>query len=154
MLKEYFGIDLKGLSYFSGVTGTVAVVITGLYWGVFGFDTWSMQMQQASDLMAAGFVAGQTQPYAGNGGIAAMGGQTGQFVCSRDGAVGLPHYDVSGLPHCPVCGQTMMFNASQAGSLSPVAGTMNSMGGCFTTVPSGGTLAAAGTWGGGTRGGS
>ena len=115
MFEQYFGLDLKRAGYFFGLTVAALLMVTLIYWLVFGFDRWSGQMQRASDLMTAAvgppFVQATPGPAA-----------AGQFVCPRDGAVGLPQFDGSGLPHCPVCGQVMNFNSAPSANLTLAAG--------------------------------
>ena len=53
MFEEYFGVDLKRARYFFGLTAAALLLVTLLYWLIFGFDRWSGQMQRASDLMTA-----------------------------------------------------------------------------------------------------
>ena len=122
MLEQYFDLDGKGLGYFLGaVIGTVLVVTLG-YWLIFGYDRWSGEMQRASDLMTAAVAAPMGQTYA------VPVGQTytppaavGQYICPRDGAVGLPQFDANGVPHCPLDGQVMSFVPAQSGGLHPAA---------------------------------
>ena len=125
MLEEYIGIEGKALGYFAGVVGAAVVFVTLIYWAIFGFDRWSMEMQRASDLMAAAYVPAQLQQQP-----VGMGspGQGGQFVCPQDGAVGLPRFDTAGVPHCPVCGQPMMFNG-QVANTNAVLAVGGGMGG-------------------------
>ena len=122
MFEQYFGVDLKRAGYFFGLTAGALLLVTLIYWLIFGFDRWSGQMQRASDLMTAavGPMAVQANPGP------AAGGQypaaAGQYVCPQDGAVGLPHFDGTGVPHCPVCGQVMSFNGASSANLTLAAG--------------------------------
>ena len=115
MLKEYFGLDLGKLGFVFGLLIGATVSVTLIYWAIFGFDTWKEEAQRASDLMMAAAVAPVTRTPAQNGGA-------GQYVCPRDGAVGLPNFDANGVPHCPVCGQVMGFNKIRSTSLALAAG--------------------------------
>lgn len=114
MLGQYFNLDEKGIAYFFGLVIGAVIVVTLLYWMVFGFDRWSVQMQQASDLMTAAVVTPIAQTYASPG-------TAGQYVCPMDGAVGLPRFDANGVPHCPIDGQVMRFVPAQSGGLLPAA---------------------------------
>lgn len=115
MFEQYFGLDLKRTGYFFGLIAAALLLVTAVYWLVYGFDRWSGQMQRASDLMTA--AVGPPVVQANPGPFVA-----GQYVCPRDGAVGLPQLDGSGLPHCPVCGQVMNFNSASSGNLTLAAG--------------------------------
>ena len=53
MIEDYFHMDLKRFGYFSGCVVLAAVLVTALYWFVFGFDSWRNNVQIASDLMLA-----------------------------------------------------------------------------------------------------
>ena len=97
MLKEYFGLDLGKLGFVFGLLIGATVSVTLIYWAIFGFDTWKEEAERASDLMMAAAVAPMTRTPAQTGGA-------GQYICPRDGAVGLPNFDATGVPHCPVCG--------------------------------------------------
>ena len=116
MFEQYFGLDLKRMGYFFGLIIAALLLVTLIYWLVYGFDRWSGQMQRASDLMTAAVVSPviQTNP-------APAPAAAGQYVCPRDGAVGLPHLDGSGVPHCPVCGQVMNFNNASSANLTLAA---------------------------------
>ena len=116
MLKEYFGLDLGKLGYVFGLLIGATVSVTLIYWAIFGFDTWKEEAERASDLMMAAAVAPLTRTPAQTGGA-------GQYICPQDGAVGLPNFDATGVPHCPVCGQVMGFNKIGAASLALAAGT-------------------------------
>ena len=115
MFKEYFGADAGKLGYFFGLVAGAAVSVTLIYWAIFGFDTWKEETRRASDLMMAAAVAPLTQAPVQTGGA-------GQYVCPRDGAVGLPNFDAAGVPHCPVCGQTMGFNSTRSTGLALARG--------------------------------
>ena len=137
-IEQYFGLDVKGFGYLSGLLIGATIVVTLVYWLVFGFDRWTGEMNRASNLMMAAVTApaGQTYaaPFTAPGGqtyaapFTAQGGQTyaapstaGQYVCQRDGAVGLPRFDANGVPHCPIDGQVMSFVSTRSGGLVPAA---------------------------------
>ena len=104
MVREYLGVDGKGLAWFAGLIIAALVTVTGIYWFLYGREKWTVKMQQGANLMVAAVPAasqGQTRP-----GVSAAG----QFVCPSHGAVGLPTYDAAGVPHCPICNQVMCFN--------------------------------------------
>ncbi len=115
MFKAYFNVDGGKLGYIFGLLAGATVSVTLIYWAVFGFDTWKEEARRASDLMMAAAVAPSTQ-------LSVQTGGAGQYVCPRDGAVGLPNFDAGGAPHCPVCGQVMGFNSTQAAGLALAAG--------------------------------
>ena len=64
-LEDYVGIDTKILCYFGGAVLGTAVIVTGLYWLIFGFNKWEGDMQIAADLMTAATMApvAQTPTY-------------------------------------------------------------------------------------------
>ena len=130
MLEQYFEVDEKRIGYFFGLVIGAVVVVTLIYWLVFGFNRWTGEMQRASDMMLAGVAAPVGQVYAAPTGQAytAPVGQAytapsiaGQYVCPRDGAVGLPRFDANGVPHCPLDGQVMSFVPAQSGGMLPAA---------------------------------
>ncbi|HUV49764.1 MAG TPA: hypothetical protein VMW78_01915 [Anaerolineae bacterium] len=114
MLKEYLGVDLDKYGLFFVAVIATSVIITGIYWAIFGFDRWAGQVQTAADLMTAAAVSPFVQSPAVSGG-------TGQYVCPQDGAVGLPNFDMAGVPHCPLCGQAMNFYSAASNNFSRVA---------------------------------
>ena len=125
-LEQYFDLDVKKLGYFSGSLIGAVIVVTLIYWLVFGFDRWTGEMGRASDLMMAAATAPVGQTYAAP--LAAPVGRTyattstaGQYLCQRDGAVGLPRFDANGVPHCPIDGQVMSFTPARSGGLLPAA---------------------------------
>nr|WCC90938.1 magnetosome protein Mad4 [Desulfobacteraceae bacterium] len=101
MIEDYINLDTKKMGIFIGSVLGTTVVVTLLYWIVFGFDQWKGQMEQASSLMTAAATM-QQQSYGNSS-------NSGQFVCPLHGAVGLPNYNASGMPCCPICGQLMQF---------------------------------------------
>jgi hypothetical protein len=115
MLEHYLGVDTKQGGYFFGLVMGTAIFVTLIYWAIFGFDRWTGELQRSSDLMMAAAVAplAQANP---------LPSGAGQYICPRDGAVGLPNFDVAGMPHCPVCGQVMGFHTAQSRSLTLAAG--------------------------------
>ena len=112
MLGQYFNLDEKGVSYFFGLVMGAAIVVTLLYWVVFGFDRWTGQMEQASNLMTAAVTTPIAQTYA-------TPTAAGQYICPVDGAVGLPRFDANRVPHCPIDGQVMHFVPAQSGGHPP-----------------------------------
>lgn len=105
MAEQYIEMNPKKLGYFFGLVTGVALIVTAVYWAIFGFDTWQEEMGQGMDLMLAA-----TVPPVVSGSPQATGpGLAGQYVCPRDGAIGLPRFDAGGVPYCPVCGQVMNF---------------------------------------------
>jgi hypothetical protein len=132
MLGQYVDLDGRRLGYFAGSIAAAALVVTGIYWALFGMNQWTTKVQQGANLMMAAAplpyggqsfgnpgVGGQVyngQAYQGQvPGVAGMTGGAGQYVCPTHGAVGLPVLDAAGTPHCPVCNQVMCFNRSTAG---------------------------------------
>lgn len=115
MFEEYLGLDIKRMGYFFGLAIVAAVGVTLIYRAVFGFDRWSGQMQAASDMMMAanGPAPVQINP-------APTG--SGQFICPRGGAMGLPNFTATGIPHCPMCGQTMNFHPTPVRDVTLAAG--------------------------------
>ena len=115
MFEQYLGLDMKRVGYFFGFATVAVIGVTLIYWAVFGFDRWTGQMQRASDLMmaATGPVPFQAAP---------APTVSGQYVCPRDGAVGLPNFDATGTPYCPVDGQIMSFHPAPTGNASLVMG--------------------------------
>jgi hypothetical protein len=114
MLEQYLEEDIRRFGYFFGLVIGAVIVVTMIYWLVFGFDRWSGEMQRASDLMMAATASPIGQAYTSPP-------VAGQYVCPRDGGVGLPNFDAAGVPHCPVCGQVMNFAGSQSSGLTPAA---------------------------------
>lgn len=147
MIEDYLHMDLKNLGYFSGLVILVAVLITMLYWFIFGFNTWKNNVQTASDLMLAAAPAGsptggRAGGQAGNGGFNQAAatlpmGQTphnthqnspgtnnpvsGQFICPTHGAVGLPVYNGAGDPVCPLGDQIMQFKSAGSNNFAAAA---------------------------------
>lgn len=122
LLSSYMGFDRKQLLIFSALVVGVIVVVTLLYVMIFGFRTWSNNMQQAGHLLLANvnpsLQAVQPiplppiplsppcpQPAAGFG---------IQFACPQCGIVGLPRWTVGGTPQCPTCGGIMTPGARPA----------------------------------------
>ena len=124
MFEQYFGLDLKRATYYLGLIIAALLIVTLIYWLVYGFDRWSGQMQRASDLMTAAVGPPVVQANPGPAVAQANPGPAGagQYVCPQDGAVGLPHLDGNGVPHCPVCGQVMHFNRAPSANLTLAAG--------------------------------
>jgi hypothetical protein len=114
MFEQYFGVDEKKIGYFFGLVVAAVVVVTLIYWFLFGFNRWTGEMQRASDLMMAAAAAPIGQTYSSPP-------MAGQYVCPRDGAVGLPRFDANGAPHCPMDGQVMSFVPAQSGGMIPAA---------------------------------
>lgn len=114
MFEQYFGMDIKRFGYFSGMVAGVALIVTIIYWAVFGFDRWKEEVRMASDLIMAASVAPVAQAPAGPG-------VAGQYVCPQHGAVGLPNLNATGVPHCPVCGQVMGFYSARSNRVTLAA---------------------------------
>ncbi|MBW1942807.1 MAG: hypothetical protein JRJ51_08225 [Deltaproteobacteria bacterium] len=121
MSEQYVGVDLKKCGYFSGLVVGTAAVVTVIYWGIFGFDTWQEEMRQGADLLMAASVA-PVVPVAPVAQPTRSFRSAGQYVCPRDGVVGLPVIDAGGVPHCPVCGQVMSFYTASPNSMTLAAG--------------------------------
>lgn len=115
MLEQYFEMEVKKYGYFFGLVIGTAIIFTIIYWVIFGFGRWKAELQRAPDLMMAASVAPVGQAATGPAGA-------GQYVCPRDGAVGLPRFDAAGVPHCPVCGQVMGFHNVPSNSLTLAVG--------------------------------
>ena len=116
MFEDYFNADLKQIGLFvSSITITV-IIATILYWTIFGFSSWSKNINRAQDLMLAAANQNQTlcpqlqmpvnSTSLGNRNV------SGQYICPQHGAVGLPDFDINGNPHCPLCGMIMTFTAA------------------------------------------
>ncbi len=114
MIKEYMGMDLKRSGFIVGSVLGNAVIVTVVFWLIFGFDVWKQDVRTASQLMAAAAVAPVAR-------VPAAPNAAGQFVCPQHGAVGLPQYDATGIPHCPIDGQVMHFNGVSSNSLALAA---------------------------------
>lgn len=114
MFELHFEEDAKRFGYFFGLVIGTAIIVTAIYWAIFGFNRWEGQIRRASDLMVAATVA----PV---GPATSLPPGAGQYVCPRDGAAGLPGFDAAGRPHCPICGQVMGFNSSPPTNLTTVA---------------------------------
>jgi len=111
MFEDYIAMDKKKLGLFIGSIAGTVIITTVLYWIVYGVDLWKAQINQASALMTAAAVV-PLQPQPGyNNGTSGMNA-SGQYVCPLHGAVGLPNFDASGMPHCPICGQLMQFRCT------------------------------------------
>jgi hypothetical protein len=121
MLEQLFEVeadDPKRFGYFFGLVIGTAIIVTVIYWAIFGFNKWEGQVLRASDLMMAASIV----PVAPVAAAPAGPATAGQYVCPRDGAVGLPNLDAAGSPHCPVCGQTMGFYSASSNSLTLARG--------------------------------
>ncbi len=126
IMRDYFGFGGQPiLIFFVLVIGTVAAV-TCIYGAIFGFDTWSNNMQQAGSLMLSNFGAPATQPNLQTGpacpGIRPVAAQAdvGQFGCPNCNRVVIPKWTKQGTPICPICGGTLNGGASSgaAGQLA------------------------------------
>ena len=49
-------------------------------------------------------------------------GMSGQYVCPVHGAIGLPQYNASGAPVCPMGDQIMQFRGTGSNNLTLAAG--------------------------------
>jgi hypothetical protein len=102
------GIKTKSLMYFLlGVTGA-ALTASGLYWAMFGYKHWTGEMAVAGRIMTAAA-------------ISPASGTPGQYVCPVHGAVGMPRFDATGTPRCPVGGEVMQFRNLVVAGASPAA---------------------------------
>ena len=110
MIEDYIHLDGKKLGICVGSILLTAIGVTVVYWMIFGFGQWKGQMDQSAALMTAAATI-QGQPGFNNN----IGGSSmsGQFVCPQHGAVGLPNYNTSGMPCCPICGQLMQFHGAR-----------------------------------------
>jgi hypothetical protein len=117
---DYFGVGGRPIVLFLAlVIGTVAVV-TIIYGSIFGFDTWSNNMQQAGSLMLSNSGTPATQPSELAGptapaiipAAATVGGS--QLVCPNCGGVALPRWSAQGRPLCPNCGGAVNLSGVQA----------------------------------------
>ncbi|MBF0497296.1 MAG: hypothetical protein HQK58_12100 [Deltaproteobacteria bacterium] len=129
MLEHYFGLDQKKFGTMCGLIVAVAIIVTVIYWAVFGFGRWKKELNQASSLMmaatnvptAATAPAGQTMLIAQPAPARSLPAGTGQYLCPQHGAVGLPNLDSRGNACCPICGQAMTFNSTSSGNLTLAA---------------------------------
>ena len=94
--------DVKTYGYFFGLVIGTAIIVTIVYWAIFGFNSGSAKLGQASDLMTA--ATGTPVAQANT-----LPSGAGQYVCPRYGVAGCPIFDAGGIPHCPGCGQMMRF---------------------------------------------
>ena len=77
MLEQYFDVDEKSIGFFFGLVVGAIVVVTLIYWLVFGFDRWTGEMQRASDLMTAAATAPREAPCSGGCRRVPLGGTRG-----------------------------------------------------------------------------
>ncbi|CAM2057526.1 Magnetosome protein Mad4 [Desulfovibrionales bacterium] len=102
LLEAYLGLRLQSLAIFGLSIVAMAGVVTGIYWGVYGFNHWQKEMVISGRLMTAtATVPMQTIPQQ------LTAGQVGQYICPVHGVVGLPRFNAIGQPLCPVGGETM-----------------------------------------------
>jgi len=94
--------DVRTYGHFFGLVTGTAIIVTIIYWAIFGFNGGSEKLGQSSDLMTA---ATGTQVAQAN----TLPPGAGQYVCPRYGVAGCPVFDAAGIPHCPGCGQAMRF---------------------------------------------
>ena len=122
IMADYFGFELRKLLIFGGLVLGVAVVVTGIYVSIFGFDSWKNSMVQAGDLMLAAQNAPLTNGNPGNTTAPAGSGQAGaQYNCATCGTTGLPLWNAAGAPLCPTCGALMgIAGNAGGGTISPV----------------------------------
>ena len=60
MLEQLFEVeadDPKRFGYFFGLVIGTAIIVTVIYWAIFGFNKWEGQVLRASELMMAATVA-------------------------------------------------------------------------------------------------
>ena len=105
MVDTYLGIDLRRGGLLAGLVLGTAVLVTVVYASIFGFDHWRQDMRTTSQLMMAANQVPVVTPAPGQM-------VAGQYVCPLHGAVGLPHFDAAGVPHCPLDGQVMALKAT------------------------------------------
>ncbi len=110
MGEECFGQDKNAYGWFFGLIFGTALIVTIIYWAIFGFDRWNDELQRATTLMTAATVAPVGQAHFGGVG-------TGQWLCPQHGAAGIPGFDAVGVPHCPISGQRMIFRHAPAGNM-------------------------------------
>ena len=143
MTNSYSGANIFNLSLFGGLVTVVTIIVVLIYGWMYGFNFMEQQVVGASRVllaahtvpqgtMNAGTAAFPAQPtYTFGQGLYSPAPQTGlygygytqgisaepsagQYLCPMHGAVGLPTFDSSGFPHCPLCGQCMGFNGVPA----------------------------------------
>ena len=114
VVETSLGLRLESVAIFLVSIAAMALMVTFIYWGLFGFGHWKNEMTVAGKIM----VAAATAPVAS---APPAAGQAGQYVCSVHGAVGLPRFNAAGVPLCPVCGKAMQFRCSPAASATPAA---------------------------------
>jgi len=139
MSNGYSGVNAFNLSLFAGLVVGTSIIVILIYGAMYGFNYLGQQVTGSGRVLLAahntpqgnvnaraaavpvqpGYIYGQgvygTAPQTGqygygyNQGIAARS-TAGQYVCPVHGGVGLPNFDASGYPYCPMCGQCMRFN--------------------------------------------
>jgi ribosomal protein L32 len=102
-------VDARTYGYFFGLVISTVIIVTIIYWAIFGFDRWSGNMQRASDLMTA--ATGTPVAQANT-----LPPGAGQYVCPRSGVAGCPVFSAAGIPRCPGCGQAMRFHRAFSGN--------------------------------------
>ncbi len=102
-------VDARTYGYFFGLVISTVIIVTIIYWAIFGFNSGLGEAGQASDLVAAAAV---TQNLPGN----TLPPGAGQYVCPRSGVVGCPVFSAAGIPRCPGCGQAMRFHRAFSGN--------------------------------------
>ncbi|HIJ58071.1 MAG TPA: hypothetical protein HPP41_00180 [Deltaproteobacteria bacterium] len=125
MFEQFFEVDAddpKRFGYFFGLVIGTAIIVTVIYWAIFGFNKWEGQVLRTADLMMAATIV-PTAPATGfpSGVGQSFPSGAGQYVCPRDGVAGLPSFDAAGCPHCPICGQVMGFNSAPSTNLTTAA---------------------------------
>jgi len=128
VIKEYFGFDARSLAIFFGLVVGVIVVVTGIYVAVFGFKSWSTNMEQAGTLLLTGTGAPVGAPVAGAGQLGTPNYAAGtvptatQYRCPNCGGMCAPLREQVGTPYCPGC-NTPMQAIGQAGGSSQLVAT-------------------------------
>ena len=122
LLREYLGFGGRSLVIFLAATvGTVAVV-TCIYTSIFGYESWSNNMEQAGSLMLSGMDAPVADPAAPptGGAQAVPAATTGgcQLQCPSCGVVDFPIWSTTGDPMCPKCGVLLDGIANGAAQLA------------------------------------
>lgn len=152
MSNDYSGANAFNLSLFTGLVVGTSIIVILIYGALYGFNYLGREVTGASRVLVAAYNTPQgnvnaraaavpvqpgyytygqgiygTTPQTGQygygytQGIAARS-TSGQYVCPVHGGVGLPNFDASGYPYCPICGQCMRFNCMAYNSTPQTVG--------------------------------